>query len=55
MRFVQLIFGSNKLFLIFMYPKPKELFRFCETLPAFQTLATLVFRAIKLLKKSENL
>jgi hypothetical protein len=31
------------------YTKLKELFGFCETLPVFQTLATLVFRAIKLL------
>jgi hypothetical protein len=35
-----------------IYTKLKELFGFCETLPAFQTLATLVLRAIKLLLKN---
>jgi len=34
------------------YTKLKELFGFCETLPAFQTLATLILRAIKLLLKN---
>jgi hypothetical protein len=32
--------------------KLKELFGFYETLPAFETLATLILRAIKLLLKN---
>ena len=35
-----------------MYTKLKVLFGFCEMLPAFQTPATLAFRAIKLLLKN---
>ena len=41
--------------MLFIYTKLKELFGFCETLPAFKTLATLAFRAIKLLLKNPKI